>query len=107
MCATAASCAPRHLLRGEAPCADAACGSAGRAATCRRACGWCDAADAASAGEGTCADEDIKCETWVAQGECTKNPAFMREGGLPPWHTGTRPPAARSLRSLTDRRLHR
>ena len=28
MCATAASCALRHLLRGEAPCADAACGSA-------------------------------------------------------------------------------
>ena len=94
MCAT-------PLARGNAPCADAAFGSwvAGRATTCQRACGWCDVADAASAGKGACADEDIKCETWVTQGECTKNRGFMREGGLPP--------RARTVRWIPDRRLHR
>ena len=59
------------------------------ASSCRSACGWCGIEDASSSGTGAgqgqgqgqgpaaCVDEDIKCETWVAQGECTRNPGFM------------------------------
>lgn len=50
-------------------------------------CGACSAADGLKAAlkepprsppdPGFCSDSDARCTTWVAAGECSKNPAYM------------------------------
>ena len=78
-CAIGASCvlAALALIARGLALTSASVARANRAATCRRACGWCDAPDDGSAGQEACSDEDIRCEKWFAQGECKKNPGFM------------------------------
>ena len=49
---------------------------------CVRSCGWCDRARQPGAGRAaaalTCVDDHGTCTEWALEGQCSKNPDFMR-----------------------------